>query len=79
MKFFFQSKPAALTSAHEFTTPFNVESPVPARRRSWLRGRESVQPWQLERTLTSSYVIDPSPGALPNISALLSRPDSGSF
>jgi hypothetical protein len=79
MKSFFQSKPAALTSAHEFTTPFNVESPVPARRRSWLRGREFVQPWQDERILTSSYFIDPIPGALPNIAVLLNRPGSGSL
>jgi len=74
MKSFFQSKPAALKSAHEFTTPFNGESPVPARRRSWQHGREFVQPWQVERIATSSYLIDPSPGALPNISALLGQP-----
>ncbi|MBL9211895.1 MAG: hypothetical protein JNL92_15595 [Opitutaceae bacterium] len=71
MRSFFQSKPAELTSAHGFTTPFNVESPGPARR----RGREPVQPWQDERILTSSYFIDPIPGALPNISALHSQPE----
>ena len=49
MKSLFQSKPATLTSAHGFTTLFNVEIPVPALQRGWLHGREFVQPWQVER------------------------------
>lgn len=49
MKSLFQSKPATLTSAHGFTTLFNVEIPVPALQRCWLHGREFVQPWQVER------------------------------
>lgn len=49
MKSLFQSKPAALTSAHGFTTLFNVEIPVPALQRGWLHGREFVQPWHVER------------------------------
>jgi len=79
MKFFFQSKPAALKSAHEFITPFNVESPVPTRQRGSQHNRDFEQPWQDERILTSSYFIDPIPVALPNIAVLLNRPGSGSL
>lgn len=49
MKPLFQSKPAPLTSAHGFTTLFNVEIPVPALQRGWLHGREFTQPWHAER------------------------------
>ncbi len=49
MKSLFQSKPDALTSAHRFTTLFNVEIPVPALQRGWLHGREFVQPWNVEK------------------------------
>lgn len=49
MKSLFQSKPPGLTSAHGFTTLFNVDIPVPALQRGWLHGREFVQPWHVER------------------------------
>lgn len=67
----FQSKPAELTSAHGSTTPSSEENPGPARQ----HGREFAQPWQDERLLTSTYFIDPIPGALPNISALYCQPE----
>jgi hypothetical protein len=52
-----------------------VENPGLARQRGWQHGREFVQSWQDERILTSSYFIDPIPGALPNISALHCQPE----
>ena len=75
MRSLFKSKPAEPTSAHGFTTPFNVENPGLARQRGWQHGREFVQSWHDERILTSSYFIDPIPGALPNISALHCQPE----
>jgi hypothetical protein len=49
MKTLFPSKSAPLTSAHAFTTLFNVEIPVPALQRGWLHGREFTHPWNAER------------------------------
>lgn len=49
MKPLFQSKPKPLTSAHGFTTLFNVEIPVPALQRGWLHGREFTHSWDSTR------------------------------
>ena len=48
MKSLFQPK-SGLTSAHGFTTLFNVEVPVPALQREWLHGREFTHTWNVER------------------------------